>query len=302
MLQPVLETVSGVLDRRFLRNAFFLGFAFVAACVVVALAGLGRLGAAAGAWASQPVPVQLLLAVGFIALVWFVAAVADSQTRAITQAYEGYWGGPLGPLRRHGERRHQRRLDDLRTSGRVGEIYLAYPLSRKQVMATRLGNILRAAERYPLDRYGADGVLVWPRLYPLLPDRMVTSVAQARGSLEFLLTLSALAAVFAVASGVYLVAVTAPPWLFLLCFWGGLAVAVLAYRAGLSAAVLYAEVVRSAFDLYRLDVLSGFRLPPPADARAERDRWRELHRLVLRNDPLPQPYPNPAPKAKAADD
>ncbi|HEX9539341.1 MAG TPA: hypothetical protein VGA04_14335 [Streptosporangiaceae bacterium] len=215
--------------------------------------------------------------------------------------YEGYWSRPLRRLRNYGERRHWAQVDKLRAQGLVGEIYGRYPLSRNQVMATRLGNTLRAAERYPHDRYGADAVLVWPRLYPLLPDPVITSIAQARESLEFLLVLSALATTFGILSGIYLVVVAAPGWLFLLCFWGAMIVAILAYRSSLGNALLYAEVLRSAFDLYRLDVLSNMRLPAPANAAAERARWTEVSRLVLRNDPLPQPYgPPPAPPAANA--
>ena len=102
----------------------------------------------------------------------------------------------------------------------------------------------------------------------------------------------------AVASSVvepHLLVVTAPVWLFLLCFWGALAVAILAYRSSLGAALLYAEVLRSAFDLYRLDVLAAMRLPAPQNAADERLRWTEVNRLILRNDPLPQPYLPPAP-------
>jgi hypothetical protein len=225
-----------------------------------------------------------------------VAAVVQSQTRSITQAFEGYWSGPLRGLRRYGERRHSQRLGELRAQGKVREIYARYPLSRKQVMATRLGNILRASERYPYDRYGANALLVWPRLYPLLPDNVIASAAQARESLEFLLVLSALATAFGTLSGIYLLVMTAPVWLFLLCVWGALAVAILAYRSSLGAALLYAEVLRSAFDLYRLDVLTNMRLPAPTGASAERERWTEVTNLLLRNERLPQPYsPPPAP-------
>ena len=51
-------------------------------------------------------------------------------------------------------------------------------------MPTRLGNILRAAESYPHDRYGADAVLTWPRLFPLLPDRLTASLTAARAEIE----------------------------------------------------------------------------------------------------------------------
>jgi hypothetical protein len=293
-----VSTVTGVLDRRFLRNSFALSLAFVTLGGVVALAGLGRLGAAIMAWQSWSGPTQLLAVLAFIAAVWVVAAVVQSQIRSITQVYEGYWSGLLRPLRSYGEARHRWRLTELQRQRRVADNYAQYPLSRNQVMATRLGNILRAAERYPYDRYGADAVLVWPRLYPLLPDSVITSIAQARESLEFLLVLSALSAVFGALSGLFLLVITASAWLFLLCFWGALGIAILAYRSSFGAALVYAEILRSAFDLYRLDVLTAMHLPAPVDAVAERQRWREVSRLILRNTPLPQPYPplpSPAP-------
>lgn len=193
----------------------------------------------------------------------------------------------------YGEARHRWRLTKIQRQRRVADNYAQYLLSRNQVMATRLGNVLRAAERYPYDRYGADAVLVWPRLYPLLPDSVITSIAQARESLEFLLVLSALATSFGALSGVFLLVVTAPAWLFLLCFWGSMVIAIAAYRSSLGAAQVYAEILRSAFDLYRLDVLTAMHLPAPVNAFAERQRWREVSRLILRNTPLPQPYPPP---------
>jgi hypothetical protein len=291
-----VSTVTGLLDRRFLRNSFALSLAFIVLCAVVALAGTHRFGVTIARWRSWPALTQLLAVAGFIAVVWVVAAVVQSQTRSIIQVYEGYWRGPLRPLRRYGEGRYRRRLDRLRLAGQMGQVYVRYPLSRKYVMPTRLGNILRGAERYPYDRYKADAVLVWPRLYPLLPDNVITSMAQARESMEFLLILSALATIFGTVSGIYLLVIAASVWLFLLCFWGGLAVAILAYRSSLGAAQLYAELLRSTFDLYRLDVLTAMRLPAPTGAAAERQRWTEVSDLVLRNAPLPGPYqPPPGP-------
>lgn len=302
MFGSVVSTVTGVLDRRFLRNSFALSLGFVVLGGVVALAGMGRLGAVAASWPTWPGTTQVLAVVALVAVVWLVAAVVQSQIRAITQVYEGYWGGPLRPLRRYGEERHKSRLDEmLLDQRRAPQIYAQYPLSGNEVKATRLGNILRASERYPYDRYGANAVLVWPRLYPLLPESVITSIAQAREALEFLLVLSALATAFGVLSGIYLLVVVAPVWLFLVCFWGALAVALLAYRSSLGSALLYAEVLRSAFDLYRLDLLTVMRLPAPTDADSEGQRWTEVNRLILRNVPLPEPYSLPPALAQAND-
>jgi hypothetical protein len=53
------------------------------------------------------------------------------------------------------------------------EAYPRYPLTEDEedVLPTRLGNILLAAERYPLSRYGMDTIYFWPRLFPLLPEK-----------------------------------------------------------------------------------------------------------------------------------
>jgi hypothetical protein len=295
VLGAVVTTVTGFFDRRFLRNAFALSAVFLIACGAAVLAGRRDLSGALDAWTTLSVGGQLLAIVAFFAAVWFLAAIVDSQTRTITKLYEGYWTGPLTPLRRHGERRHRARHALLIQEDRAGSLYTDYPVSAKQLMATRLGNILRASERYPLDRYGATSIFVWPRLYALLPDREVTLVAQARASLEFLLVLSALATAFGLLAAGYLLAVTAPVWLFLLCAWGGLGIAAVAYRASLSAAVVYADVVRTAFDLHRLDVLTGMQFPRPTDAAAERRAWEHLVQLVVRNQPPAGPYPPPPP-------
>ena len=293
MLGAVVSTVTGFFDRRFLRNAFALSALFLIVCATAVLAARGELGDTLDAWSSLSVGGQLLAILAFVAAVWFLAAVVDSQTRTITKLYEGYWKGPLAPLRRYGERRHRVRHDLLIEQDLAGSLYAQYPVSAEQLMPTRLGNILRASERYPFDRYGATSIFVWPRLYALLPDREVTLVAQARASLEFLLVLSALATAFGILAAGYLLAVTAPVWLFLLCAWGGLGIAVVAYRASLSAAVVYADVVRTAFDLHRLDVLTGMQFPRPTDAAAERRAWEQLVQLVVRNQPPADPYPPP---------
>ncbi|MFK0259379.1 hypothetical protein [Streptomyces sp. NPDC090445] len=62
-----------------------------------------------------------------------------------------------------------------------------YPADRSLIMPTRLGNAVRAAEGYGAERYGMDTVLVWPRLYPLLPEAAVKAETDARTALDLLL-------------------------------------------------------------------------------------------------------------------
>lgn len=293
MFGTVISTATGLFGQRFLRNAFFLAFAFVVLGAVVAGAGLGELRdwlATVTAWDGTS---QLLAAAGLVGVVWFLAAILESQTRAITQVFEGYWYGPLTWLRDARKAAHRERQGELLKGAFMAQLYPRYPLSSKRVMATRLGNILSASEEYPDARYGADALLVWPRMYPLLPEAVVALIADSRGALEFLLVLSSLAATFAAASGVYLVIVSGPVALYVACLLGGAVVAAVSYRASLAAAEQYAEVVRSAFDNHRFDVLTAMHLPLPADRPAERAQWEALKQLIVQNDSRTGTYEHP---------
>jgi hypothetical protein len=150
-------------------------------------------------------------------------------------------------------------------------------------MPTRLGNMLKNAELYPKDRYKIDAVLIWPRLYNLFPERFVQTIAGARSALDFMLVLSALGGAFALLSGCYLLIVGATWWLFLICFWGGLLFAWLAYQGALGSALLYAQQIKIGFDLYRNELLKQMRLPLPATPDEEETWWYEIGQFLYRN-------------------
>ena len=63
-------------------------------------------------------------------------------------------------------------------------VTMDYPVSLDMVMPTRLGNVLRAAEMYPTERYRIDTWVIWPRLYLLLPERSAVVVDTARERME----------------------------------------------------------------------------------------------------------------------
>lgn len=184
----------------------------------------------------------------------------------------------------------QKRLEKLQhqnDSGKLYEtIYLYYPLPTqpKQVMPTRLGNILKNAELYSLDRYGIDAVFMWPRLYNLFSERFLETIAEAKGSLDFMLVVSALSSIFALFSGVYLLIVKASGLLFLTCFWGGLFLAWLTYRSALGSALLYAQQIKAGFDLYRHELLKQMRLELPKTPLEEPKLWEEIKELLYNNN------------------
>ncbi|MGH3716292.1 MAG: hypothetical protein ACRDT4_22945 [Micromonosporaceae bacterium] len=275
----MIGTVTGALDRRFLLNAVLPSALFVLLAGFVWLAGADP-AVAADRWDDAGGFALLVL----VAATGLLACVVSAATPALLRLYEGYWGTPPGRLlAAWGRRRHQRRLAALaRDPDAYPQIHLRYPLPSQpgEVMPTRFGNVLRSAELYPKDRYGIDTAVVWPRLYQVLPERQVTQIAAARGGIDLMVTISALASMFAVAGGGYLLATGAPWWRFLLCLWGGAGVAWLAYRGAVATAVTYGQHLRTAFDVHRGELLRQLGLTE------EPGLWRRLAQHWYRNVPL----------------
>jgi hypothetical protein len=212
---------------------------------------------------------------------------------------EGYWprwAGPLSRLALRVQRRAFRQLADraqvtaTAPGGQQASAALAaawelsrrFPPEESALLPMALGNVLRAAEWTAGAPYGADTVGWWPRLYPVLGDRMREVVDDRRTQLDLACRFSASAAV----SGAVSVGVLAGDgwWLALALAPGALAA--VAYRAAIAAGLAYGETVRSAFDLHRFDALAALHLPLPPDPDTEVVFNRRLSRFWLQNVPL----------------
>ncbi|HEY9664549.1 MAG TPA: hypothetical protein V6C65_39415 [Allocoleopsis sp.] len=128
-------------------------------------------------------------------------------------------------------------------------------------MPTKLGNILRTAETHPINKYGLDPVIVWTRLWLLLPEDVKQTVAEAR------LNLNASAVTWL--------------WCLLLSLWWwqfiwmplvGVGAAVLIYYYWIiPAGVEYGDIIESVFDLYRRNLYEQLQLRRPLDPEQERE-------------------------------
>lgn len=76
------------------------------------------------------------------------------------------------------------------------EYNASYPPSPNQILPTRFGNILKAAEAYPGIRYGLDGVTFWPLLIAVIPLEYRKTINDTKNELAFLVNMSFLAIVF----------------------------------------------------------------------------------------------------------
>ncbi len=231
----------------------------------------------------------------FLSLVVLTLVLQPLQL-ALVRWLEGYWPPALDRLAAAGRGRFAARYErlaaavaprtapptpaDLAAMAQAAiELRLLPP--REDLMPTRLGNALRAAEVRAGEPYGLDAVVAWPRLYPLLSEPVRAQVDEQRDSLDLA---ARFCAMFAVAAVVALALLAAHGW-WLLVPLGLVVLSWLSYRGALAAAIAYGEGIRTGIDLHRLDLLKALHLPLPATLEEEREVNRRLSRFLLQGWP-----------------
>lgn len=243
-------------------------------------------------WTSYDLTTQIIIILGVLLLVLVSSSVMEWIQRFLLRAMEGYWSPPFRRLRfwksekmaeqlakkqerwQHLDRlelqhlRHQDRSEYVRLDREVVQLY---PAHRENLMPTALGNRLKTAEEYSRVRYGLEAIIVWPRLWSLLPEELRESIAEAQVQLN---------------SSVRLFG-----WGLLFCIWtiwawwalpaGGL-VATIAWLRALSTAEVYGDLIRTAFDLHRFKLYETLRWPLPADTETEREHGENLTAYLFR--------------------
>lgn len=288
MFTNVLSQITGRLDSRFILTLFFPSLMFWGGLTAV-YASTSGLEATVTQWRAQNVDLQLMQIIIALAGVTFFAYLLGNQLVWLTKQFEGYWqwmpviGEHLVNLRR---KHYQYLLKRLDASGHYESIYYGFPFpdEPEAVMPTRLGNILKNSEQYAYKRYDMDAVLLWPRLYAVLPEGFIKTLDGAKTSLDFMLVISTLSSLFALLAGIYLVVTGGPWWLFLLCFAGGWVVAYFAYRSALEAAVTYGQLIKSAFDLYKDALRQQLGYERPKSLEEERAFWIAVYDLTYRGE------------------
>lgn len=270
MFAAALSEIKSLVDKRFLLNAFFPWLAITFGTLLLVATGNGGVGRWIDVWQTYSVTVQALVVLGVAAGLFVVAAITVNFAKPITQLYEGYllpsWmQGMAYPWQRF-RKAHMRPTKRATYFSPIG------------LRATALGNIMGAAEDYPKTAYGAESLTVWPRLFLLLTSDFLASMASTSDTLQFLLNVSMLSALFAVGGGVYIAVEALGRGLFLAVVFGGGAVSFLTYQGALHTAVGFGLHLRGAFDLHRNEVLKALRRPLPATSDEEMRLWKEVSR------------------------
>ncbi|MBW4653289.1 MAG: hypothetical protein KME20_09700 [Kaiparowitsia implicata GSE-PSE-MK54-09C] len=165
----------------------------------------------------------------------------------------------------------------------LGQQIRELPVADGDLMPTRLGNLLRAAERQSLQKYGLDAVICWSRLWMLLPDAVKQDLQTSRADLNAAARLWLWSLLFCGWVGVS-VNLAAPLLVNLVALWPllGLVSAGFAYQWAIAAARTYGDLIEAAFDLYRHLLYDALRWTLPPEPHIEKQVGRELTRYLWR--------------------
>ncbi len=295
MFTTFLDKASGLLDKQFLLGWWFPTLIAGAAGLWIGIWPHG-LAAALAWWEAREGLAQTWLLLGALLAVTLVAYLLRAFTRPVIRFFEGYW--PAGWRTEYlnwtkladkwGAWRQERTAaavagDWARYAALQDKLHHEYPGRAERLLPTRLGNVLRAAEDYGNATYGMDAPFWWPRLAQVLPDGAQKSIQDALTPMAALLNLSTLFAFVTLAGALYL-ALNQRWWPFLLLLILGPLVCWLAYEGAVAQGRSYGQTIRSALDLYRLDLLRSLHQPLPADPASERTLWGNLAHWLYNQD------------------
>jgi hypothetical protein len=256
---------------------------------------------------------------------FLIALTMNPLQFALIQLFEGYWGtsapAELLAVSRVAYHRHRRRRlhqsgrpaedvprrtrvppaelrDQIRRDGSV-QAYRSYPDQERDILPTRLGNVLRHYETSIGRQYGLDLLTVVPRLAMVGGEREIAYVTNQRIQLELALRTSLLALLAApVTLGVMW---RHGPWLLLALV--PYSIAYLAYRGAVAVAHEYGASLAVLVDLGRFTLYRRVGLGDPRSIDDERRNNRDLMRLFraeINMDPViyrPATEPGPADSA-----
>lgn len=264
--------------------------------------GFDKLSSATGWLERQSTLGQILVVVGALLASVASGLIVDRLTFPALRILEGYWPEWTARVRDPAiKRKREKAIEEEAEWQRLAQEVLVEPptatpeqaaeftrLDARRVrrpsdpdrcLPTRVGNILRAAESRPLDKYGLDAVVIWPRLWLLMPDAVRGEVSSARVSLD--------AAVAAAIWGALFCAFA--PWT-LWAIPAGLGVAVVTVVMWIpNRAETFADLLESTYDLHRTALYEQLRWPLPTNPQHERAQGQLLTSYLLRGSAATAP-------------
>lgn len=146
------------------------------------------------------------------------------------------------------------------------------PESSHQVMPTRLGNVIAAAETYGWHRYGLAGVLTWPRLWLVMDDGSRAELRDVRGRLN-------IAAQCCLWSLLFTIWSVFSPWAVVVAALSFAA----SYRSAVGVAGGYGELIKAAVDIHHRKLLIATGFLKESEGLTPYDAGRQFTMFVKRN-------------------
>jgi hypothetical protein len=249
-----------------------------------------------------------------LVIIWLLSILLMTFSRPIIRLLEGY--GRLNPFRillswqqhefKAKAEPHLRKLQSLLEARRRGvpeseefselSVWRAardFPEEMELVLPTRLGNAMRAYERYPDVVYEIEAIALWPRLFMIIPEEARERIRESEGLFHFSINMLFTSIVTLITSGGMIASslhhgglsglVNTISWPIILVLVFGSFFAWFSWWRLPDAARQRGEEVKSTFDLYRGALADALGLELPA-TEAEERRMRRLvsRRMLLR--------------------
>jgi hypothetical protein len=167
-----------------------------------------------------------------------------------------------------------------------------YPVWPDLVLPTELGNVIRAFETHPRDRYNLEGIAIWPRITSLLSEQERAELDDVSTDIAF--WLNGLTVVLIGGLLLFAERLWHRPGGWLATVLVEIAiltvVAVLAvwmYREAISAAIRWGEPVRAAFDMHRFELFERLGLRSPGSKDEDIEFGTAVNRMLAFGVPLP---------------
>lgn len=237
-----------------------------------------------------------MLVIGGLLLVSTSAIVVSRISFMALRLMEGYWPRFLNGVRarlttarnarlsraenriQELQRKDQLSTNELQELGRLETVWSRAPADPTLRMPTALGNIIRAGEGRPLERYGLDAVVCWHRLWLILPQQARAELQDARGALDADVVGSLWGALFLVWTPFSLWAIPI-----------ALVAASIGYRAALISGSIYSDLLEACFDLYRWDLYEALAWPLPKNPAEEQEAGGRLTQYLWRGSVQSEP-------------
>ena len=300
MIYDLLGEVKGAFGRGFFLVIFLPTSLFALLHLTLYLEIARGLTTYLANWEQLTTALKTLSIIYIFAAILLISLFLDGFMPFMIRLLEGYWVQVplLQALYWPRVRFHQSRCrflwhkaqesDPSERQERVSYLLSYYPPlgSLDRCLPTAFGNVMRAVEIYPYERYGIDPAIIWPRLISVLKPDVVTAIEESLLARDKLIVLSMHSAILTMIWCPWLGLLGSDQTLFLLALLGW-PLAWFFYKAALQNAIRYGDRIKTLFDLYRHDLLRALNRPIPGDLRDERKEWLRLGRFLYRNVPLP---------------